>query len=252
MTENIVALAVIVIVSTLLPLGLLTGMIIKNAGQRIHLLSMAVLGGVLYIVMEWGAKEHGLAWLFNHTNFEAFMNEHYILYLLLVAVAGAVLAVVPLMVLAATVFKDKIAFSGTIALGIGYTMTESIFLVGYRSVKTIVMLVEKSDDNLNVSTGELFMSAYERVLLSVIQITIFVVLIYFIRQKMPVRGSLTAVFCQGFTAFVPGFLIAFSLKDYYEVYDRTMGLGLTYIILTVAAIASAVVLYSLKYELEKR
>ncbi|MDE6626267.1 MAG: hypothetical protein K2K56_07845 [Lachnospiraceae bacterium] len=252
MVENIAALAAITVVSTLLPFGLLMGMVIKNAEQRVHLVSMAALGVAVYAAMEWGIKEHGLAWLFNHTNFGTFMANHYIEYLLLVAIAGAVLAVVPVTLFLGTILKDKVSFSGAIALGIGYTMAESVLLVGYRSIKTIIMLVGESDGSLSASAGELFMSAYERILLSVIQIAIFVLLVHFVQQKMMLRGSLIAVFCQSFTAFVPGFLIAFSLKDYYEVYDRKVGLGLTYIILTMAAVTSAVILYSLRHELKKR
>lgn len=252
MTLNIAALISIVVVSIFIPLGFIVGLVIKNVEQRIPVLISFAAGMIIYIAMQWGIKEHGLTWLFNHADLGIFMNNHYIPYLLAVAIGGALLALLPVFLLLRTSFGKNISFVKVVAFGLGYTMTESILLTGYRSIRTIILLVKESEESLSTSAGELFMSAYERILLSVIQITIFAVLVYFIQQKMALRGGLIAVICHTLVTFLPGFCIAFSLVNYYEVYDRKVGLGLAYVILTAATVTSGVVLYNLRYELGKK
>lgn len=246
MTLDIVALAANAVISIIVPVVILVFMLVKNTKERISLLLLFMEGVVIYIGMEWGVKEHGLAWLFNHTDFAKFMDAHYIPYLLVVAVAGAVLACVPIAVIVSFIMKKKLSFSMAAVFGLGYIMTESVMLVGYRSINTIVELVKGTDMELNSSTVELFLSGYERILMSLIQIAVFVVLVYFIERNMTLQGSLIAIFCQTLAAFLPGFFIAFSLTDYYEVYSRSVALTLTYIVLTTAAICSVVVLYSFR------
>lgn len=252
MTLDIVALAVNAVISILIPVVILILMLVKNSKERVSLLLLFLAGVITYMAMEWGIKEHGLAWLFNHTDFAEFMNAHYIPYLLVVAAAGAVLACIPIIMIAALLMKKKLSFVMTVVLGLGYTMAESVMLVGYRSINTIVELVKGTDMELSSATAELFLSGYERILMSVIQIAVFVVLVYFIERNMTLQGSLIAVFSQTMAAFLPGFFIAFSLTDYYEVYDRSVALTLTYIVLTAAAICGGVVLYTLRYAFRDR
>lgn len=249
MTLNIVALAVNAGISIIVPIVILILMLVKNFKEKIQLTLVYITGAFIYITMEWGVKEHGLTWLFNNTDFAKFMDAHYIPYLLVVAVAGAVFAFIPIILIIGPVMKRSVSFVMAVALGLGYTMMESIMLVGYRSINTILELLNGTDMELNSSTAELFLSGYERILMSVIQIAIFVVLVYFVEHNMTLPGCLIAVFCHTLAAFLPGFFIAFSLTDYYEVYDRSVALVLTYILLTAGAISSIVVLYSFRYTL---
>lgn len=245
MTMEIAALATSAIISFIVPLVIFICILIKGKGKRLPLLLFFVIGAIIYIAMQWGLKEHGLAWLFNHTGFIDFMNEHYIPYLFVVALAGSVLALLPVY-LVCIIRKKQVSFLEGIVLGLGYTMAESILLIGLRSVNTIIELVKGADQELNTTVTELFLTGYERILMSVIQIAIFIVFIYFIEQNMVLRGGLLAVICHMLAAFLPGFFIAFSLKNYYEVYDRGVALVLTYIVLTAAAITGVVILYSLR------
>lgn len=250
MTLDIVALVLNAIISIIVPIVIFIVILVKSDEKKVPLFLLFIAGGLIYIAMEWGIKEHGLTWLFNNTDFTEFMNDHYIPYLLLVAVAGSVLAMLPVMLLK-FIWKNPGTFFQVIVLGIGYTMTESILLIGYRSINTIIEIVKESGMELSSSTTELFLSAYERILMSVIEITIFVVLIYFCNHKMIIRGSLIAVFCHTLVTFLPAFFIAFSLTNYYEVYDRSVALILVYIVLTAAAFTAAVLLYSVRYALQE-
>lgn len=249
MAGNIIALALTAIISIFLPIVLYIILMVTKPMERKHISILYVGGVLIYFIMQWGVKEHGLSYLFNHTNFAQFMNNHYIPYLLLIAFVGALLTLVPIIVIVQVFYKKQFSFAKAIALSIGYGMAEAVMLVGYRSIVTIYQVIINSEAEIDATTVELFLSAYERILMMIIQIAIVVTLVYFIEIKMSVRGGIIAIIWQTLASFLPGFFIAFSLKNYYEVYDRSLALGLVYIVLTVTAICSAIVLKSLTYSL---
>lgn len=250
MTMNMVAMIINAGICIVIPIVILGLLFFKNPMERKGMILSFFLGIIVYLVTQWGIKEQGLKYLFNHTEFMQFMEGYYISYLFVVALAGAVFAVVPEVLIIVFLFKKQMSFRKAAVLGLGYTMAESIMLVGYRSIITIVELVKTPEAELSSTTVELFLSGYERLLLMLIQVTLIVVLVYFIEQKMAVRGTVIKVFCHTLVAFLPGLFIAFSLTNYYEVYDRTMALVLVYILLTAAAFSSWIVLNSLKYSLK--
>ncbi len=239
---EIIALVACAIVSILLPLVVLGIKIKKNKEQWKGIIAVFLSGGLVYVAMQWGVKEHGLTWLFNNTDFYKFMQQHYIPYLLLVAFVGAVLVVLGQSFVVWVPFKRKLTISKATAFACGYIMVEAIWLVGARSINTVIEIAKKSELELDVAVSELFLSCYERGLLFVIEMAIIVVLVYFIQRRMPVRGMLIAVFCYTMVAFLPGFFIAFSLPEYLEVFHRSTALLMVYIILTATALASVVIL----------
>lgn len=249
MAVDITALAWIAGISLLLPLVLVGSLFVKYREERKGMIVLFGIGAGLYAAMQWGVKEHGLTWLFNHTDLTSFMNAHYIPYLLLVAFAGAVLAVLPELLVIRFLMKKKVSFVKAVGFGLGYGMMESVMLVGYPGIVTIFHLTKDTEYELNTTTGELFLSGYERFLIMLIEVGMIVALVYFIEQNTAVRGCLLKIFCQTMVAFLPGFFIAFTTKNYYKVYDRPVALVLVYIVLTAAGISAAVVLNSLKYSL---
>lgn len=247
MTVNIIALGITAVISVLVPLIILGIVIGKNPMERIGVLLAFLSGSAIYLLMEWGVKEQGLKILFNSTSLSDFMNQHYIPYLFLVALAGAILALIPELLVVQLLFKRQMSFAKASMLGLGYAMAEAVMLVGYRSFFTIVELLKDAETELNTTTVELYLSGYERILMMVIHIAIMAAFVYFIEQKIAVKGSIIVIVCLTLTAFLPGFFIAFSLKNYYEVYDRTVALVLVYVVLTMAAFCGGIVLNSLKY-----
>jgi len=241
MTLEIVALSVVVIISFLLPLVILGVLIKKNRTQWRSIIACFLCGGIIYALMQWGAKEHGLAWLFNNTNFIRLMENQYILYLFVVAFAGAVLMVFAQMIAMALLFKRQITMGKVIALSVGYSMVESAFLIGIGSINTIIELIKETDMQLATTANDLFLSGYERILLLIIEAGILVVLAYFFGRKMYIRGGIVAILCNTLIAFLPGFFIAFSLPDYYEVFDRSIALVMVHVVLTASAVASVII-----------
>lgn len=246
MTIEIVSLAVDAIVSILVPLVVLAILIIKNKEQWKGMLGIFVCGALVYGTMQWGVKEHGLTWLFNNTDFADFMNAHYILYLLSVAFVGALLATLAQIFIINIVYKRKVSYPKAISFALGYSMTASTLLIGIRSINTIIELVRGSELELGTTATELFLSGYERLLILIIDAAIVTSLVCLVKKKMTVRGGAIATFCYTMVSFLPGFFLAFTLKDFYEVFDRSIALVLVYVVLTATAIASIVILRVLR------
>lgn len=244
------ALVINTVICIIIPIILLGVLFFKNPMERKGILLLFLSGGLVYLLMESVIKEQGLQYLFNHTDFTKFMADHYLAYLFVVALAGAVFAVLPEVLIIVCLFKRQMSLGKATAMGIGYTMAEAVMLTGAKSIFTIVEMIKGTEAELTATTVELYLSGYERILLMLIQITMIVVLVYFVEQKMTVRGMVIKVVCQTITGFLPGFLMAFTYKDFYEVYDRKWALAFIYIFLTAAAFCSAVVLNSLKYALK--
>lgn len=244
------ALIINTIISIIIPIIILGVLFFKNPMERKGLLVLFCSGGLVYLLMESVVKEQGLQYLFNHTDFAKFMTDHYLAYLFAVALAGAVFAVLPEILIIICLFKRQISLVKAVAMGLGYALAEAVMLTGAKSIFTIVEMIKGTEAELTTAVAELYLSGYERLLLMLIQVTMIVVLVYFVEQKMTVKGAVIKVLCQTITGFLPGFLMAFTYKEFYEVYDRKWALALIYIFLTAAAFCSAVVLNSLKYALK--
>lgn len=249
MVKEIIILIINLIISILVPVIIWTVLIVRNKSERKGIIILFLLGAIFYAGLQWGVKQHGLAYIFNHTDFESFMNDHYIPYLMIVALAGAMLAVIPEMITIRFVFMRRVTFKQAVALGLGYVTSESAFLMGYQSVMSIVQYVKNSDMEFSISANELMLSGYERVLLAIIGTGLIVILVYFIEQNMMIRGIIIKTIVHAIIAFLPGFFIAFSTKNYLEVFDRSTTLIMVYVVLTTAAIAAAAVLNGLKWKL---
>ena len=242
MTLEIVALLVNVIISIIVPLIALGVVIRKYKEQWKGIVAIFLCGGLVYVAMQWGAKEHGLTWLFNNTSFMELMESNYILYLFLVALAGALLTAFGQIFIGVVPFRKKITMGKAISFSLGYSMVEAIWLVGLRNINTLTEAFGGTELTLNTSVIELFLSGYERVLFLIIEMAIVLVLMYFIQHGKILRGLLIALLCYTLLSFLPGFFIAFSLPEYLEVFSRSTALIMVYIVLTASALASVVIM----------
>lgn len=252
MTANIIALTLTAVISIFVPLIILGVMLIKNSSERKKISLLFFAGILVYLAMEWGVKEHGLQYLFNHTPFASFTASHYISYLLIVALASAVFTVIPEVLVITFVCKKKLSLVCSVAFALGYAMLEAAMRVGYHSILTIIELMKDASQKLGVSTLELFLSGYERLLIMIIRVSLVALLVYFIQQKRAVLGVILKVICHTMASFLPGFFIAFSLPVYFEVYDRSVALILVYVVLTAMAFTFGVILNSIKYSFQDK
>lgn len=250
MAVNLIGLGLIAAVSILVPLAAALAVFIKNPPERKGVIISFLAGGFIGLIFEWIIKEQGLKWLFNHTDLQGFVNGHYIIYILCVSVASALLAVIPEYLVIVYGFKSRMSFAKAVVMGLGFAMAEAVALAGYRSIAIIMELLKNADTELQMNTKELFLSSFERFLMLVINVAIVAALVFFIENKMSVRGFIIALICMVMSSFIPGFLIAFSTKDYLEIYTRDTALLLVYIVLSMMAFCSVVTLNVLKYSLK--
>lgn len=246
MTAEIIALAVDALVSILIPLIVIGIIVAKNKQQWKSILGIFICGAIVYVAMQWGIKEHGLTWLFNNTKFMDFMNAHYLWYLLVVAFAGAVLVTLAQLFVVVVLFRRKVSYVKALAFAMGYSMTAATMLIGIRSVNTIIELVKGTELEMDSSVTELLLSGYERLLIFIIEAAIITSIVYFVEKKKALRGGVIAVFFYTMLTFLPGFFLAFTLPDFFEVFDRSIALAMIYVVLTASAVAGIIILKVLK------
>lgn len=249
-------LIVLILVSCVIPFGILVFNLFKGKNEFVHKLIMILLGAITYFLTQWALKEKGLQWLFNHkkiTGFDMykFMTNHYILYLFLVPFFGSIFLYAFSMLIFRVVLKNKYTLKSVVMYGLTVFMCESIMISGVRSIYTLVEKLRGNIESLDVVTNELFLSAYERALLIIIGVSLSVIFAYFVQKKKGLLGFCICVLCGSLVGFLPGFLIAFSTKDFLEIYSKSTALILIYIFLTTAAFTGCVVLYNLRYSFEK-
>jgi hypothetical protein len=250
MTADVVALGLTAVVSILVPILVLGIVVKKNPMERLRILTAFIVGVVIYLIVRMGIVEQGLQFLFNHTSLQDFMSAHYIPYLLIVAVVSAVLVMTAFLLVVKLVFKSQLSFPKTTMLAFGYSTAEAVALAGYRSICTIIEYYSNDEVEISSSTAELFLNSYERILLMVIHVAIIVALVYFVEEKMVIRGFFIGIFAFTMINFLPGFFIAFTTTNYFEVFERSVALTFVYLVLTVAAICGVCILNALKYSLK--
>jgi len=235
-----------------IPLIIWLVIFVKGKGERGGIFVLFLLGALFYAGMQWGVKQHGLAYLFEKANLYSFMINHYISYLLLVALCGAILAIIPEIITVLGIFRRKITFKQALSMGLGYTICETGFLLVYPFVATLIPVLKNEATKLSTSSSEMVLSGFERLLLTVIGTGLIVMFIYDVEQKSTIKGSIAKVICQTLAAFIPGFLIAFSTEDFLEVFDRSTTLIMSYVILSAAAFACFILIDSLKWKMYEK
>ncbi len=246
------ALGTIVFVSVILPVIILAGMFYKSDNRNLKNGLLLITGVLHYLLLQWGIKEHGLQWMFRHAGLQEFMEKHYLLYLFLIALVGAIFLYVVSFLIFNFCVKRNYTMHHIILYGLSYCTCEAVFLSGITSINTIIQLVKGVDEQYTINISELFLSAYERVLIAILEIGILVALAFFIQNGKLVFGTVLSVFCGTLIGFLPGFFIAFSTKNFLEIYSRNVALILIYILLSFAAITSIVVIYSLRFSFREK
>jgi len=250
MTANVIAFISTAFMSIVVPIIIFIIVWKKNPMERKGIALTFGIGIVSYLVFQWGIQDHALSFLLKNTGLGVWKSDHYMLYSLLVAIINSLLVVVPCFILVKTAFKEQVSYAKATMWGLGYAMAESTLLVGFRCIITTMYILSGKIEEISVATGELYLSVYERVLFLIINVAVFLGLIYLVQQKMVVRGFVISLMVCVLIRFVPDFLMAFSTVEFFETIDRPVALLLTYIVLTMTAITGIMVLTALKYSMK--
>lgn len=249
---ELISLILLVCVSIIIPVIVWIVLLAKGKGQRLGIFFLFVVSAAFYIGISWWLKQYILAYMFENMGLSDFMINHYILYLLVVALFGALLAVVPEWITIRLICRRKVTFMQAISMGIGYCAAESTMLVGYKAVNTLIDIFKNGQSQLEQSTGDILLTSFERFLLTIIGTGLIVIFIHWIEEKSDFKAVIFKVLAQAFVAFIPGFLIAFSTEDFLEVFDRSTTLIMSYVILSAAAFACFILIDSLKWKMYEK
>lgn len=247
-----VAFITIILACIVLPVIIFVVLMIKEKDSRIGQMIFFLSGVAVYFVMQWGLKEKGMQWLYNHKtvtgiDMNQFSSDHYLFSLFLIALIGALFLFGMSFVLFRFVFKRNYTFKNIIFYGLGYCMTEAVMLAGLRSIDTIVLRVQGIEGELSASIMELFLSAYERVLIMIIESALLLVLAYFIQKCHSVMGTVLTIFCGTLVGFLPAFFLAFSTSEFLDIYSRNVALIIIYVFLSAAGLTGTVLLWNFRY-----
>ena len=245
-----VALGSIVFVSIVLPIIISICVIWKDRKNIFRDVICFITGILVYIVTQWGLFEHGLQGLTNYSKESMvmmlrFMTNHYFIYMILVSLVCSVLLFGVSFLLAKFLVKGNYTLKNIFLYGLGYCGCEATLLVGIKSFRTIFEFIKGTEGALSTSVPELFLSAYERVLIGMIKIMLIFVLAYFIKKGKGMMGFLISLFGGILLNFLPAFFIAFSETQFYEIYSRNVALTIVYVLLTAAAVTAFVVMSNL-------
>lgn len=244
------ALGTVILASIVIPLIGIIILLVKEKNSRIKQLGYLLCGAVIYLLMQWGIKEKGLQWLYNNKritgiDMNAFSTNHYMLNLFLVALVGSVFLYGVSDIFFRFIRKRKYSARNILFFGFGYCMTEAVMLAGIRSIYTIIYMIKGEEGDLSTGVTELFLSAYERLLIFVVELALLMVLAYFVQKKHSFLGTAVTGFCGTLLGFLPAFFIAFSTTQFLEIYSRTTALIIVYVFLTAAAVTACIVLWSI-------
>ena len=221
-------------------------MILLKKKKDLWILLSFICGGLIYAAFQIGIKMTGLNVLVQYKGFQRFMSEHYLWYCFLVGLVAAILALIGRLLLFFTIYKKKRTYEYALAVGLGYAMTEALYLVGISSITGIVQVINGNAVYATSLTRELYLAAYERILLIIIQTALTVLLVYFIKQKIVGFGIFISLLFSTFLEFLPSFFLYLSTKAMYEIYSREIGLVFVYITLTATGIFGFTVMSYLK------
>lgn len=238
-----------------LPLVVFGICLVKEKEKKLVQVGYFLWGCVIYLLTQWGIKEQGLQWLFNHEkvtgiNMNSILSEHYLWYVFGISLTGAMLLYLVSCLVFAIVFKRRYTGKNIFMFGLGFGTAEAIHLAGLKSVWTLIEMARGTEGEIGTSPAELFLSGYERVLFLIIHMSLLFVMAYMIQKKRYI-GLPVIIFCESLAGFLPGFFLAFSTTKFLEIYSRNTALIIIYILLTLFALTGLGLMGYFRYSFEK-
>lgn len=245
---ELISFFTIAFVCVILPLIVFGILFVKTKGKRVRLTVLFLIGAVIYFATQWLIKEKGCMWLIRNTNIFQKLYDYYFMYIFVIALIGTIVLFLTLTIVFRYIYKSNYDLSDCISIGLGYSICEAVLVAGITSINCIISYFNGTQQETSPYVGELFLSAYERVIVTMIHIGLISVLAYMIQKKKGVAGFVLVSFAGALFDFLPDFFLSFSTSAFLELYSRNVALIMIYLVLTTAAVTSFAILFNICYK----
>ncbi len=266
-TLSIIAMVITFLICTIVPIVAMIIYGVKNKKKGVWLAWF--LGAAGFFVMQIIIRTPILSVLSLSKGFVEFVNEHYVVYVVILAFTAALFEVVARYVVA-KILKKKQCFEVAFSAGLGHGGIEAIVLIGMTYVNNLLYsimintgafdtLIEQStamgvDANslltvknalIETGAGMFLVAGYERILTMILHVFMTVLVFYFVYKKKDFIGIIVCLLIHTLIDFMPAFLVG--------VLEQTIAYIITYAFLTVMAAVAVVTLVVLakKWKNEK-
>lgn len=255
-SSTVIAVIVTLFISLLLPIIVYVVYGLANKGKGVW--TAWLLGAAGFFVMQILIRLPILSVLSILPGYQAFVQEHYVVYCLVLALTAGLFEVIARYAVA-KIMSKKLTFHRGIAAGLGHGGIESIVIIGLTYINNltyIIMINTGTFDKLveetaamGVDTSSLIMmrdtligtgsalfylAGYERVLTMIAHTAMSLLVCYFVWKKKDVLGIVICLIIHSTVDFLSVILNSLSTEYLGSVVSQTTGYVLVYVFLTVA------------------
>ncbi len=260
-------------ISLILPVALLIIYALKNKGKKI--VSAWFLGAAGFFVLQIILRLPILSILSLMPGFQAFAENNYVVYVLLLGFTAGLFEVIGRLVVAKIMSKN-LTYERSIAAGLGHGGIEAMLLIGMTYINNLLyagminggtfdMTVEQTaalgvdvsslhavkDALLNTPSYLFGLAGYERLLTIICHTAMSLLVCYFVYKKQTMKGVLIALILHTILDCVSGLISGLSTPYMGSVISENTGYVLTYGFLTIMAVVSLVIILKVKKEFKK-
>ena len=255
-------------ISLILPIVLLVVYTLKNKGKQI--VSAWFLGAGGFFVLQILVRMPILGALSLQPGFQAFAENNYVLYVLILGFTAGLFEVIGRLAVAKIISKN-LTYERSIAAGLGHGGIEAILLIGTTYISNLLYammintntfdgMVEQAKamgadvtslltvkEALLTTPAYLFgLSGYERLLTMICHTAMSLLVCYFMYRKQTVKGVLISLTLHTVLDSVVGLISGLSTPHMGNVISQNTCYVLSYVFLTLMAVVSLVIIQKVK------
>lgn len=265
---SIISMFVTLIVTTFLPILFAIIFCMKNKGKKV--LPALLLGALGFFVMQIVIRVPILAVLSQNNGFSDFVNNHYALYCLILAITAALFEVIARYGVAKILSKD-LSFERSFAAGLGHGGIEAIIITGMTYISNLVFsfminanafdtivqqtsaqgidasnLIAVKEQLIGTNSATFLLGGLERIFAIVFHIGVTILVWYFVKHKKDIIGILICLLAHFSVDFVSAFILGLPTDYLGNAISLTTAYIIIYSFLTAMSIASVVFIVKIK------
>lgn len=270
-TSTIIAVCVTLLITLVGPLVLYIVYGVKNKGKGAWVAGL--LGAAGFFLMQVVIRLPLISVIqlvVGYESFMAFVENHYILYCFIMAFTAGLFEVIGRYAVA-KILRKKLSYTTGVATGIGHGGIEAMIIVGMTYVNNLLYifminsntfdtmveqyaamgvdassLITVKESLINTGAGLFYLAGYERILTIIAHTAMSLLVCYFVWKKKDLLGILICLAIHTALDFFSVVLNSLSTEYLGAVVSETVGYVLTYVFLTVVAVAAVVFIGKMK------